>query len=86
MTENLRITACVFRSYPPRDGCYLPRDGSAGADKFANGLLSSLAARGHDVIAYNRVNPEMISEGSAEALAVRIAIHHGPGGGANSHT
>jgi glycosyltransferase involved in cell wall biosynthesis len=61
MTENLRIAAFGFRSYPPRDG-------SAGADKFANELLSRLAARGHNVIAYNRIYPEMTSASSAEAL------------------
>lgn len=48
----LRIAAFGFRSYPPRDG-------SAGADKFAKELLPRLAARGHQVVAYNRVYPGM---------------------------
>lgn len=46
----LRIAAFGFRSFPPREG-------SAGADKFASELLPRLAARGHDVTAYNRVYP-----------------------------
>jgi glycosyltransferase involved in cell wall biosynthesis len=50
--EALRIAAFGFRSYPPRAG-------SAGADKFAKELLPRLAARGHKVIAYNRLYPGM---------------------------
>lgn len=56
MKHSLRIAAFGFRSYPPRAG-------SAGADKFANELLPRLAARGHSVIAYNRIYPEMDSHG-----------------------
>lgn len=48
----LRIAAFGFRSYPPREG-------SAGADKFAKELLPRLVARGHKVIAYNRLYPGM---------------------------
>ena len=43
----IRIASFGFRSYPPRDG-------SAGADKFALELLPRLAARGHQVVGYNR--------------------------------
>jgi glycosyltransferase involved in cell wall biosynthesis len=50
--QALRIAAFGFRSYPPRAG-------SAGADKFAMELLPRLAARGHQVIAYNRLYPGM---------------------------
>ena len=46
----LRIAAFGFRSFPPMAG-------SAGADKFAMELLPRLAARGHRVVAYNRVYP-----------------------------
>jgi len=48
--KPLRIAAFGFRSLPPSDG-------GAGADKFALELLPRLAARGHQVIAYNRVYP-----------------------------
>ncbi|GEP40449.1 glycosyl transferase [Nocardioides psychrotolerans] len=44
---SLRIASFGFRSLPPREG-------SAGADKFAVELLPRLAARGHRVVAYNR--------------------------------
>ncbi|MCV7154012.1 glycosyltransferase family 4 protein [Mycolicibacterium pyrenivorans] len=57
----LRIAAFGFRSYPPREG-------SAGADKFAKELLPRLAARGHDVIAYNRVYPQMEPEERLDEL------------------
>ena len=46
----MRIAAFGFRSIPPREGC-------AGADKFASELLPRLARLGHDVIAYNRLYP-----------------------------
>ncbi len=48
--KPLRIAAFGFRSLPPSAG-------GAGADKFALELLPRLAARGHQVIAYNRVYP-----------------------------
>lgn len=48
--EKLRIAAFGFRSLPPTRG-------GAGADKFALELLPRLAARGHHVVAYNRVYP-----------------------------
>mgnify|MGYP003647335583 CR=1 FL=1 len=48
--EKLRIAAFAFRSIPMRDGC-------AGADKFASELFPRLAARGHSVLAYNRLFP-----------------------------
>lgn len=51
----LRIAAFGFRSFPPRDGC-------AGADKFACEFLPRLAARGHRVTAYNRVYPNARAE------------------------
>jgi len=44
---KLRIASFGFRSFPPRAG-------SAGADKFAVELLPRLAARGHEVVGYNR--------------------------------
>lgn len=45
-----RVAAFGFRSIPPRDG-------AAGADKFAIELLPRLAAQGFSVIAYNRLYP-----------------------------
>lgn len=48
MRPGLRIAAFGFRSLPPTDG-------AAGADKFALELLPRLAARGNQVIAYNRI-------------------------------
>jgi glycosyltransferase involved in cell wall biosynthesis len=45
---KLRIASFGFRSLPPRSG-------SAGADKFALEFLPRLAAKGHDVVGYNRV-------------------------------
>jgi glycosyltransferase involved in cell wall biosynthesis len=47
LERPLRIAAFGFRSFPPRNG-------SAGADKFALELLPRLAARGHEVTAYVR--------------------------------
>lgn len=44
----MRIAAFGFRSIPPREGC-------AGADKFASELLPRLVKRGHEVVAYNRL-------------------------------
>ena len=44
----MRIATFTFRSIPLRPGC-------AGADKFAVELYPRLAARGHSVIAYNRL-------------------------------
>ncbi len=52
MRKPLRIAAFGFRSFPPRNG-------SAGADKFAMELLPRLARRGHEVVAYNRLYPGM---------------------------
>jgi glycosyltransferase involved in cell wall biosynthesis len=46
----MRIAAFCFRSIFMRPGC-------AGADKFASELLPRLVARGHQVIAYNRLYP-----------------------------
>ncbi|MGH1361684.1 MAG: glycosyltransferase family 4 protein [Burkholderiaceae bacterium] len=46
--KGLRIAAFAFRSIPMRDGC-------AGADKFASELFPRLVARGHSVVAYNRL-------------------------------
>ncbi len=46
--KSLRIAAFAFRSIPMRDGC-------AGADKFASELFPRLVARGHSVVAYNRL-------------------------------
>lgn len=47
-STKLRIASFGFRHLPPRAGC-------AGADKFVLELLPRLAARGHEVVAYNRV-------------------------------
>ena len=44
----MRIATFTFRSIPLRAGC-------AGADKFALELYPRLAARGHQVVAYNRL-------------------------------
>jgi glycosyltransferase involved in cell wall biosynthesis len=46
----MRIAAFCFRSIPMRPGC-------AGADKFASELFPRLVARGHQVVAYNRLYP-----------------------------
>lgn len=46
----MRIAAFCFRSIPLRPGC-------AGADKFASELFPRLVARGHQVVAYNRLYP-----------------------------
>ena len=46
--KSLRIAAFGFRNFPPREG-------SAGADKFAMELLPRLVQRGHKVTAYNRL-------------------------------
>ncbi len=46
--SKLRIASFGFRYLPPRAGC-------AGADKFVVELLPRLVARGHEVVAYNRV-------------------------------
>lgn len=59
--KPLRIAAFGFRSYPPKQG-------SAGADKFAKELLPRLAARGHHVVAYNRIYPEMKHPEQVDAL------------------
>lgn len=64
--SSLRIAAFGFRSYPPRAGC-------AGADKFAKEFLPRLAARGHTVIAYNRIYPQMDYHESLES-ADRVQI------------
>jgi glycosyltransferase involved in cell wall biosynthesis len=58
--KKLRIAAFGFRSMPLRPGC-------AGADKFALELLPRLAARGHDVVAYNRLYPGQESLGDEHA-------------------
>lgn len=60
----MRIAAFGFRSIPPREGC-------AGADKFASELLPRLVRLGHDVIAYNRLYPGQDSLGE-EYLGVRV--------------
>ena len=44
----MRIAAFGFRSIPPREGC-------AGADKFASELFPRLVSKGHEVLAYNRL-------------------------------
>ena len=54
--RKLRIAAFGFRSMPLRPGC-------AGADKFALELLPRLAARGHEVVGYNRLYPGQESLG-----------------------
>lgn len=57
MSFVMRIAAFGFRSIPPREGC-------AGADKFASELLPRLVKRGHEVVAYNRLyrGQEMVGE------------------------
>ena len=62
--KKLRIAAFGFRSMPLRPGC-------AGADKFALELLPRLAARGHEVVAYNRLYPGQESLGD-EHQGVRL--------------
>lgn len=64
-TKPLRIAAFGFRSFPPRAG-------SAGADKFAMELLPRLAKRGHSVVAYNRLYPDMDDTGTTEQDGVTI--------------
>jgi glycosyltransferase involved in cell wall biosynthesis len=65
-SAKLRIAAFGFRSFPPTDG-------GAGADKFALELLPRLAARGHEVTAYNRVYPghKPIAEDTVKGVRVR---------------
>ncbi len=46
--ERLRIATFTFRSIPQRPGC-------AGVDKVSVELHTRLAARGHSVVAYNRL-------------------------------
>ena len=46
--DTMRIATFTFRSIPLRPGC-------AGADKFAIELYPRLAAKGHSVVAYNRL-------------------------------
>ena len=46
----MRIAAFGLRSVPPREGC-------AGADKFASELFPRLVRNGHDVLVYNRLYP-----------------------------
>jgi glycosyltransferase involved in cell wall biosynthesis len=53
-----RIAAFGFRNFPPREG-------SAGADKFAMELLPRLARRGFQVTAYNRIYPGMAGQDGA---------------------
>jgi glycosyltransferase involved in cell wall biosynthesis len=48
--NKLRIAAFGFRSIPPREGC-------AGADKFAMELYPRLARLGHQIVGYNRLYP-----------------------------
>lgn len=62
VNSRLRIAAFGFRNYPPRNG-------SAGADKFAHELLPRLAARGHSVVAYNRLYPN--SDAPRESFSYR---------------
>lgn len=47
-SERLRIATFTFRSIPQRPGC-------AGVDKVSVELHTRLAARGHSVVAYNRL-------------------------------
>jgi glycosyltransferase involved in cell wall biosynthesis len=63
--SKLRIAAFGFRSYPPRTG-------SAGADKFAEELLPRLAARGHEVTAYNRTYPGTTTQVDQTIQGVRV--------------
>lgn len=62
----LRIAAFGFRSLPPSDG-------GAGADKFALELLPRIAARGHEVVAYNRIYPTQSAprDGAYRGVQVR---------------
>jgi len=46
----MKIAAFGLRSVPPREGC-------AGADKFASELFPRLVRNGHDVLVYNRLYP-----------------------------
>ena len=48
LARQMRIATFTFRSIPLRPGC-------AGADKFAVELYPRLAAKGHSVVAYNRL-------------------------------
>jgi glycosyltransferase involved in cell wall biosynthesis len=46
----MRLATFTFRSIPQRPGC-------AGVDKVSLELYTRLAARGHDIVAYNRLFP-----------------------------
>jgi glycosyltransferase involved in cell wall biosynthesis len=50
MSNKIRLAAFGFRSIPPREGC-------AGADKFASELYPRLVSLGHQVVGYNRLYP-----------------------------
>lgn len=50
MSNAKRMAAFGFRSVPPREGC-------AGADKFAEELFTRLVEKGYEVNAYNRLYP-----------------------------
>lgn len=65
MSAPLRIAAFGFRSIPLREGC-------AGADTFAAELLPRLAARGHTVVAYNRIYPgELGRDGTWQGVMLK---------------
>ena len=66
MSPSLRIAAFGFRSIPLREGC-------AGADTFAAELLPRLAARGHQVLAYNRLYP---GESGRDGLWQGVQLRH----------
>lgn len=61
----MRIASFGFRHLPPRAGC-------AGADKFVLELLPRLAARGHEVLAYNRIGFDEDMPTSATYRGVKL--------------
>lgn len=67
MSKQLRIAAFGFRSYPPEAG-------SAGADKFASELLPRLAARGHSVVAYNRIYSKLSPTGAGPEIRDGVRV------------
>ena len=69
MSAKLRIAAFGFRSFPPRNG-------SAGADKFAMELLPRLAQRGFQVIAYNRVYPGTLEKDGTVELIDGVEVRY----------
>ena len=69
MKNRLRIAAFGFRSLPPKEG-------SAGADKFAVELYPRLVKRNCEVVAYTRLYPQERNNGEQWFEGVRLISLH----------